>query len=81
MRLALVALLLPLCFGEGARILGVFPFAAYSHYQIGDAILKGLAAKGHDVTVVSPYFDKAAPENFHQIVLDGFVEDIQSKCA
>lgn len=78
--LTFVAFLFTLCFGEGARILGVFPFPVFSHYQIGDALLKGLAEKGHNVTVVSPFFDRSAAKNVRQVVLDGFVEEMQSKC-
>ncbi|KAF5289137.1 hypothetical protein FQR65_LT02027 [Abscondita terminalis] len=59
---------------EGARILGVYPFPAYSHYQLGDVIFKELAKKGHQVTVISPFKEKNPPDNFSQILVDGLLE-------
>ncbi|XP_063221122.1 UDP-glycosyltransferase UGT5-like [Bacillus rossius redtenbacheri] len=38
-----------------ARILGVFPFPGRSHVVIYSSLLRGLAARGHNVTVFSAY--------------------------
>lgn len=62
-----------------ARILGVFQVAAYSHHQLGDRIFKELAARGHEVTVITPYAYKEPVKNIKQIVLTGFVEQSESK--
>lgn len=60
--------------GHGARILGVFPVVSHSHYIGAYKLFKALAARGHDVTLVSPYKDKAPSKNFRDVVLDGFTE-------
>jgi hypothetical protein len=62
---------------HGARILGVFPVGAPSHYILGNSLLKGLAEKGHDVTMVSPFAEKNPPKNgsYRDIVLSGFAEE------
>lgn len=52
------------------RILGVFPHPAKSHYIVGDALMKGLAAKGHDVTMVSPHKQTKFIRNYRSIHLE-----------
>ncbi|KAJ8938225.1 hypothetical protein NQ314_011554 [Rhamnusium bicolor] len=37
---------------DSAKILGVFPTAAPSHYILGNALLRGLAEAGHNVTMI-----------------------------
>ena len=54
---------------EGYRILGVFPFAAKSHNIYFEALMKGLAKRGHQVDVISHYNIKNPPENY-KIILD-----------
>lgn len=51
----------------GAEILGFFPIGGSSHYQPPEALLKALAAHGHNVTVVSSYPQKIPQKNFHDI--------------
>lgn len=63
---------------HGARILGIMPLVSHSHYIGAYKLLKALAARGHDVTLVSPYKDKAPSKNFRDIVLEGFAE-VQSQ--
>lgn len=63
---------------NGARILGIIPLVSHSHYIGAYKLLKALAARGHDVTLVSPYKDKAPSKNFRDIVLEGFAE-VQSQ--
>lgn len=63
---------------EGAKILGIFPIPSYSHYQMGDRILKELARKEHEVTVITPYTEKIPVKNFKTVVLTGLVEDVES---
>ncbi|KAF2894451.1 hypothetical protein ILUMI_11721, partial [Ignelater luminosus] len=62
---------------NSARILGVFHAPAYSHYQLGDKILKELASRGHEVTVISPFPEKTPVKNFKQVVLTGAVEELE----
>jgi glucuronosyltransferase len=47
-------LLYAVCCTKGARILGIFPTPSISHQLPFQAIMKALAARGHNVTVISP---------------------------
>ncbi|CAH1381348.1 unnamed protein product [Tenebrio molitor] len=62
---------------HSARILGVFPGPIPSHYFLSNSLMKGLAEKGHDVTMISPFVDKIPPKNgsYTNIVLTGFAEE------
>jgi hypothetical protein len=42
------------CYSRGARILGIFPTPSISHQLPFQAIMKALAARGHQITVISP---------------------------
>ncbi|KAF2905637.1 hypothetical protein ILUMI_00539, partial [Ignelater luminosus] len=66
-----------LCTVNSSKILGVFHMPAYSHYQLGDRLLKELAARGHEVTVITPYAEKNPVKNFKQVVLTGAIEKLQ----
>lgn len=46
-----------------AKILGVFPFPSKSHYHMGNFLLKELAKKGHEVTMIASYEDNSLPPN------------------
>ncbi|KAJ8930348.1 hypothetical protein NQ314_016857 [Rhamnusium bicolor] len=63
--------------GDSARILAVFPTPAPSHYILGNALLRGLAEAGHDVTMISPFSESNPPKggSWRDIVLTGFVEE------
>lgn len=47
-----------------STILGIFPAPSKSHYIVGSALLKGLAGKGHDVTMISAYKGDIGLEKF-----------------
>ncbi|PSN52144.1 hypothetical protein C0J52_06460 [Blattella germanica] len=38
---------------NGAKILGIFPTPSYSHQQVYQVIMKALATRGHEITVIS----------------------------
>ncbi|XP_030764390.1 UDP-glucuronosyltransferase 2C1-like isoform X1 [Sitophilus oryzae] len=66
-------------YGESARILGVFPMSAGSHYILDYKLMKGLADAGHDVIMLTPYKQENPPKtkgNYTEIILDGFRESI-----
>ncbi|KAI7815290.1 UDP-glycosyltransferase [Rhyzopertha dominica] len=63
-----------LCLVDGSKILGIFPFAATSHYILGSTLMKALAEKGHDVTIITPYREKSPPKNYKEVFLSGMVE-------
>ena len=61
------------------RILGIFPFNGKSHNVIFDALMLGLANKGHKVDVISHYNIKNSTENLNLIInLDGSMEKTQN---
>ncbi|XP_044754963.1 UDP-glycosyltransferase UGT5-like [Coccinella septempunctata] len=49
--------------GHGAKILGVFPFPSKSHYAMGNSLLKELAKRGHEVTMIAGFEEKSLPSN------------------
>jgi len=55
--------------GEGARILAVFPFPSPSHLHVLNALTKALAAKGHQMVVVSPFPQKNPIANYTDVDL------------
>lgn len=60
---------------NGARILGVLPSAGWSHYAIGEGLMKALSRAGHDVTVIGSHQWKDAPDNYRSIELKELVFD------
>lgn len=63
---------------DGARILGIFPTSARSHYIVGSALMKELARRGHQVTVINPFPQKKPLENYRDIDIS-IEEDIVNK--
>lgn len=59
---------------DGSKILGIFPVPSKSHYIIGEALLRGLAEKGHDVTMISPYTLDKPMKNYTDIVVNEVLE-------
>ncbi|XP_037904808.1 uncharacterized protein LOC119647761 [Hermetia illucens] len=59
---------------NGYKILGVFPTMAKSHFIVGSALMKGLAEKGHDVSVISPFPLKKPLKNYRDIPTTTIVE-------
>ncbi|XP_022209805.2 UDP-glucosyltransferase 2 [Drosophila obscura] len=52
---------LPLPQAEGAKILATLPWPGRSQYIFVENYLKGLAARGHQVTVINAFRNKATP--------------------
>ncbi|KAF7266713.1 hypothetical protein GWI33_019986 [Rhynchophorus ferrugineus] len=52
------------------KLLIVFPAGARSHYNLGNALGKGLANLGHEVTLVAPFSEPNPPKNFKEIVFE-----------
>jgi hypothetical protein len=55
---------------NAAKILGLFPMPGRSHMAVNVALVKELAHRGHDVTVVSPYPQNNTILNYKDIALD-----------
>ncbi|RZC42904.1 UDPGT and/or Glyco tran 28 C domain containing protein, partial [Asbolus verrucosus] len=76
----LISFILPiilLCEVQGAKILGIFPVAGKSHYHLANSLMRGLAEKGHDVTMISPFKEKNPPPKngtYRDIVLTNIVK-------
>lgn len=64
---------------EGAKILGVFVIPGPSQYMAGSTMMKLLASKGHEVTVLSVFGEKNPPKNYRDIVLDGIYEKFTAR--
>lgn len=54
---------------DGYRILGICPSTSYSHQQPFQALMKALAGRGHDVTVISTIPLKKAIPNYEDVDL------------
>lgn len=71
MKIILFVLICVICCDVDAyRILGVFPVASQSHFYVGNALMEGLAEKGHDVTVLSPFDSNNSYKNYKHIPLE-----------
>ncbi|XP_054739701.1 UDP-glycosyltransferase UGT5-like [Anastrepha obliqua] len=51
------------------KILGLFPHPGISHFQFFHPIMRALAEKGHDVTVISHFPDKSPPARYRDLPL------------
>lgn len=58
-------------FANGARILGIFPMPVPSHFFIGHSIMKELAIRGHQVSVINPYPRQVPLKNYKDISVEG----------
>lgn len=67
--LSLVSLLFCLSICHGYRFLGVFPFHGKSHFVMFEALMKGLARKGHQVDVISTFPLKKPYPNYNDIIV------------
>jgi glucuronosyltransferase len=56
---------------DAYKILCLFPHVAKSHFIMAEALMKGLAAKGHKVTVISHFPQKTPIPNYRDISLIG----------
>ncbi|KAK9881059.1 hypothetical protein WA026_014404 [Henosepilachna vigintioctopunctata] len=54
---------------ETAKILAVFHYPGKSHYMGGVALMKILAERGHEVTMVSPIGESEKIDNYRDVVL------------
>ncbi|XP_015838842.1 UDP-glycosyltransferase UGT5-like [Tribolium castaneum] len=64
---------------NSAKILGVMPVTGRSHYILVSTLMRALAEKGHDVTVISCWGEKNPPKNgtYRDIVVTGAFEEMQ----
>ncbi|KAK5643186.1 hypothetical protein RI129_007031 [Pyrocoelia pectoralis] len=66
-----LSVLLTLCaVVQSYNILGIFPLAMRSHFQMFETIMKELARQGHTVTVISCFSQKNVVKNYRDISLE-----------
>lgn len=66
--LPVISWLLCLSICDSYRFLGVFPFHGKSHFVMFEALMKGLARKGHQVDVISTFPLKKPYPNYNDVV-------------
>lgn len=71
----LLALFAQIC--AAYRILGIFPIPSKSHYITGGALMQGLAAAGHNVSVISPFALDKPMANYRDIQVLGGEEAVK----
>lgn len=75
--LSLLTVLAALAFArdaQTARVLGLFPHTGKSHQMVFEPLLRRLAERGHQVTVVSFFPLKNPPANYTDISLEGIAD-------
>nr|CAD7437951.1 unnamed protein product [Timema bartmani] len=71
-------LFLMCCQVYGANILGLLTITSYSHHIWNRSLMQALAARGHQLTVVSPDSDPNTGPNLTYILLEGSYEHIMN---
>ncbi|XP_063241503.1 UDP-glucosyltransferase 2-like [Bacillus rossius redtenbacheri] len=61
---------------DGARILGVFHYNGKSHFMVFESLMKALAARGHQVDVLSHFPQKTPVPNYTDIDVSGTAPDV-----
>lgn len=52
---------------DGAHVLAMMPLAAKSHWNVMDAVLQTLVARGHNVTAVTPFPKNRPVANYTEV--------------
>lgn len=71
--IAVVAILQPELL-HSAKILAVFASLGYSQFFVGLPLLKQLAKRGHEITLLSPHKPKQSIENIEHIHASGILQ-------
>lgn len=71
----LLSLLLFVSQNAASKILGIFPMPSKSHTILGTALLKELALRGHQVTMLSPFLMDNLPAKYTQVHWDYLQKD------
>lgn len=81
MKYSLVLLLLCIFYQNvcAYKFLAILATSSKSHYYIGHNLMKGLAADGHEVVVVSPFQEKNPIKNYKEVYLENNWEESR-KC-
>ncbi|XP_023027651.1 UDP-glucosyltransferase 2 [Leptinotarsa decemlineata] len=76
MRLIIILIFTVIVTSTSKKILGIYSHPGKSHHIFGSIILRELAKRGHEVTMVSAYPLKKPISNYTDIYLDGFLEGL-----
>jgi len=63
---------------DAAKILAVLPHSGHTHFKVFEPLLKGLAAKGHNVLVLSHYPQAKPPPRYEDISLVGAMPSLEA---
>ncbi|XP_028144761.2 UDP-glycosyltransferase UGT5 isoform X3 [Diabrotica virgifera virgifera] len=63
---------------RGYRILGVFSYCGHSHFSLGYRIASELAARGHDVTMITCNPQNKGVKNLKEVSVEGFKRHLES---
>jgi len=66
----MIGILISVNNGLASNILAFLPSKARSHYGAFEPLLKELAEKGHNMTVLSPFPMKNPPSSYHHIQVE-----------
>lgn len=66
----IIGILISVNSGLSSDILAFLPSKARSHYGAFEPLLKELAQRGHNVTVLSPFSMKNPPPSYHHIPVE-----------
>ncbi|XP_053666785.1 UDP-glycosyltransferase UGT5-like [Anopheles marshallii] len=75
--LAVIVLTGTLDTSDAAKILAVFPSISKTNYIFGQVLFEALAARGHNLTIVSPFEIQYAYENIRQLRITGLFSHIE----
>ncbi|KAG5893418.1 hypothetical protein JTB14_024331 [Gonioctena quinquepunctata] len=67
-----------LAVANGAKILGVFPGYAHSHFTLGFTLMKELADRGHEVTFINSFPQKNPIKNLRDLPIEGLKSRMDS---
>lgn len=60
-------------YANSAQILAFMPIAAKSHWNVVDAVLQTLVARGHNVTAITPFPKKIPVANYTELDMSQLV--------
>lgn len=63
---------------RSADILAFYPFPGISHHRVYWPLLKELAIRGHNVTMVSPFQMADPPKNYREIKVPDYTEEVRT---
>lgn len=71
LHILVITFIIKIQLSDGLRIVGIFPMPVRSAYSMCEELMKGLAAKGHEVDVYSHFPPKSSTPNYKHLSLLG----------